>query len=169
MSRLAAGTSVRPVPDRWPGKRKGLTPGVGVSPCCSGEDGIRTRGRVLPRHRFSKPALSATQPPLRSFSEMLVTTNSLLPVSFALLPPTLRTEVICPLRPLSPRGDATFSLRMEVAMPDCTRRRHRRKDADRPKNPILNPLHSPPVRRLAEENSRRNSLLRRDNQSRSRG
>src|SRR5579871_6588928 len=33
----------------------------------SGEDGIRTRGRVLPRHRFSKPALSATQPPLRGW------------------------------------------------------------------------------------------------------
>src|SRR5438046_10563227 len=32
----------------------------------SGEDGIRTRGRVLPLHRFSKPALSATQPPLRN-------------------------------------------------------------------------------------------------------
>src|SRR5438874_7406285 len=31
----------------------------------SGEDGIRTRGGVLPPHRFSKPALSATQPPLR--------------------------------------------------------------------------------------------------------
>src|SRR5579885_1458291 len=31
----------------------------------SGEDGIRTRGWVLPHHRFSKPALSATQPPLR--------------------------------------------------------------------------------------------------------
>ena len=31
----------------------------------SGEGGIRTRGRVLPLHRFSKPALSATQPPLR--------------------------------------------------------------------------------------------------------
>ena len=32
----------------------------------NGEDGIRTRGRVLPRHRFSKPALSATQPPLQN-------------------------------------------------------------------------------------------------------
>jgi len=32
---------------------------------CNGEDGIRTRGGVLPPHRFSKPALSATQPPLR--------------------------------------------------------------------------------------------------------
>ncbi len=31
----------------------------------SGEDGIRTRGRVLPLHRFSKPALSAAQPPLQ--------------------------------------------------------------------------------------------------------
>lgn len=101
----------------------------------SGEDGIRTRGRVLPRHRFSKPALSATQPPLRSFSAMLVTTNSPLPVSFALLPPTPLTEVICLLQPLSPRGDATFSSRTEVAMPDCTRRRHPRKDADRPKKP----------------------------------
>ena len=31
----------------------------------SGEEGIRTPGRELPRHRFSKPALSATQPPLQ--------------------------------------------------------------------------------------------------------
>jgi hypothetical protein len=32
----------------------------------SGEDRIRTCGRVLPLHRFSKPALSTTQPPLPS-------------------------------------------------------------------------------------------------------
>ena len=32
----------------------------------SGEDRIRTCGRVLPLHRFSKPALSTTQPPLRA-------------------------------------------------------------------------------------------------------
>ena len=31
----------------------------------NGEDGIRTRGGVLPPHRFSKPALSAAQPPLQ--------------------------------------------------------------------------------------------------------
>ena len=31
----------------------------------SGEDRIRTCGRELPLHRFSKPALSTTQPPLR--------------------------------------------------------------------------------------------------------
>ena len=31
----------------------------------SGEGGIRTRGPVLPGHRFSKAALSTTQPPLR--------------------------------------------------------------------------------------------------------
>ena len=31
----------------------------------SGEDRIRTCGRVLPLHRFSKPALSTTQPPLQ--------------------------------------------------------------------------------------------------------
>ncbi len=41
---------------------------TGVCGGSSGEDGIRTRGRVLPRHRFSKPALSATQPPLQSVS-----------------------------------------------------------------------------------------------------
>jgi hypothetical protein len=39
----------------------------------SGEDGIRTRGRVLPRHRFSKPALSATQPPLQVNSPQSLT------------------------------------------------------------------------------------------------
>jgi len=32
----------------------------------NGEDGIRTRDGVLPPYRFSKPALSATQPPLQS-------------------------------------------------------------------------------------------------------
>ena len=37
------------------GRRKSL---------CSGEDGIRTRGGCYPLHRFSKPALSAAQPPL---------------------------------------------------------------------------------------------------------
>ena len=31
----------------------------------NGEDGIRTRDGVLPPYRFSKPALSATQPPLQ--------------------------------------------------------------------------------------------------------
>ena len=36
----------------------------------SGEDGIRTRGAVLPAHRFSKPALSATQPPLRKSKKL---------------------------------------------------------------------------------------------------
>ena len=32
----------------------------------SGEGGIRTRGRAFALHRFSKPAHSATLPPLRS-------------------------------------------------------------------------------------------------------
>jgi hypothetical protein len=43
-----------------PGWGERITRGV------SGEDGIRTRDGVLPPYRFSKPALSATQPPLRS-------------------------------------------------------------------------------------------------------
>ncbi len=33
----------------------------------SGEGGIRTRGTMLLVRRFSKPVLSATQPPLRIF------------------------------------------------------------------------------------------------------
>ena len=33
----------------------------------SGEGGIRTRGTMLLVRRFSKPVLSATQPPLRTF------------------------------------------------------------------------------------------------------
>src|SRR5688572_19545050 len=33
--------------------------------CNSGEDRIRTCGTELPVHRFSKPALSTTQPPPR--------------------------------------------------------------------------------------------------------
>src|SRR5439155_13315066 len=36
-----------------------------LTPTWSGEGGIRTRGPVLPGHRFSKAALSTTQPPLR--------------------------------------------------------------------------------------------------------
>src|SRR5262249_4783206 len=39
---------------------------LGARPKVSGEDGIRTRGGVLPPHRFSKPALSAAQPPLQT-------------------------------------------------------------------------------------------------------
>ena len=45
----------------WPEMRKTL----GQPGFLSGEDRIRTCGRVLPLHRFSKPALSTTQPPLR--------------------------------------------------------------------------------------------------------
>src|SRR5262249_33027375 len=46
---------------------------LGARPKVSGEDGIRTRGGVLPPHRFSKPALSAAQPPLRHTRQRRVT------------------------------------------------------------------------------------------------
>ena len=41
----------------------GVAAGV---PSASGEDEIRTRGNGKPLRRFSKPVLSATQPPLRA-------------------------------------------------------------------------------------------------------
>ena len=40
----------------------------------SGADRIRTCGTSFPVHRFSKPALSTTQPPLRSHRESEVPT-----------------------------------------------------------------------------------------------
>ena len=47
----------------WPEMRKTL----GKPGFLSGEGGIRTRGTMLLVRRFSKPVLSATQPPLRIF------------------------------------------------------------------------------------------------------
>src|SRR5205814_1813842 len=49
---------------RWPEKEKGPTAGGVVGPCGAERTGFEPVVEVNPRHRFSKPALSATQPPL---------------------------------------------------------------------------------------------------------
>ncbi len=71
---------VQPHKSEWRAAALGCTAGTSANECGTnrqirasrgrdkgiGEDGIRTRGKVLPLHRFSKPALSATQPPLQA-------------------------------------------------------------------------------------------------------
>src|SRR5262245_55319073 len=95
-----------------------ITAGGSVS--WSGEGGIRTRGRVLSLHRFSKPALSATQPPLQTpcfprFSAFLENRlfSSLLP---SLLPLQLRVVKLPPAAAIR-QGRRHLNLNAEEVTP----------------------------------------------------